>query len=269
VFELSIAGGFALSHGAPLFALPLLLVMVPGICAVFPRRGVLVAVSFAALLLVGVAFALDARQVIGDPAVLALPLALLGTLTLVGRMIGRSAVGYRGAAVVDQLTGMLNRSALHARVAEIEARSAVSGEPIAVIIGDVDHFKEINDQHGHAAGDAVLVEVAYRMRKCLRAFESAYRIGGEEFAILLPGVAQPAAVAVAERMRLGVRNATINGLAVTMSFGVVATASDEKFKYEAVFASADAALYGAKQTGRDRVCVNGGDESAPPAIAAA
>ncbi len=269
VFELSIAGGFAVSHGAPLFALPLLLIMVPGLCAVFPGRGVLVAVAFAGVLVIVVAFALNSQQVLRDPAVVTLPLALLGTLALVGWTVGRSAVGYRGASVVDQLTGMLNRSALRARVAETEARSVLSAEQVAVIIGDVDHFKAINDRYGHAAGDAVLVEVAYRMRKCLRAFESAYRIGGEEFAILLPGIDQPEAIAVAERLRLAVRDAAVNGLAITMSFGVVATAPDEPFSYETVFASADAALYRAKQTGRDRVCADGAYEPAELVVAAA
>ena len=93
----------------------------------------------------------------------------------------RSDVDHRTEAVIDGLTGMLNRRALDQRLHELTAQARITGQPIAVIAGDIDHFKRVNDEHGHAAGDAVLVEVAYRLRKALRAFDLAYRVGGEEF----------------------------------------------------------------------------------------
>ena len=99
----------------------------------------------------------------------------------------RSDVYHRGETVIDPLTGMLNRKALASRVAELEQQSLVSGEPVGLVVGDLDRFKEVNDSCGHATGDAVLKEVAYAMRKELRAFDLAYRLGGEEFLVVLPG----------------------------------------------------------------------------------
>ena len=98
-----------------------------------------------------------------------------------------SDIEHRGAAVLDPLTGMLNRSALNGRVAEIEEQSKLTGQPVGLIVADLDHFKAINDTHGHAVGDAVLRHVAYVLRRELRAYDLAYRLGGEEFAIVLLG----------------------------------------------------------------------------------
>jgi diguanylate cyclase (GGDEF)-like protein len=105
-------------------------------------------------------------------------------------VIIRAEAEHRGAAVVDELTGTLNRKALAARTIELEHQSRLIGEPVGLILGDLDHFKTINDVHGHAAGDAVLREVATRLRAELRGFDSLYRIGGEEFVILVPGAAE-------------------------------------------------------------------------------
>ncbi len=82
---------------------------------------------------------------------------------------------------------MLNRKALAARGRELALQSEVSGRPVGVVLGDLDHFKAINDRDGHQAGDAVLREIAYRWRTTLRAYDLAYRLGGEEFVVLLPG----------------------------------------------------------------------------------
>jgi len=158
--------------------------------------------------------------------------------------------------VIDQLTGLLNRRALATRSKELAQQSAVSGEPIGVIVGDLDRFKAINDSVGHAAGDAVLVDVAYRMRVYLRAFDLAYRIGGEEFVVMLPGADLWQAAALADDLHTAAVTETDGGgERVTMSFGVSASARGEPFRYGEVFAAADAALYEAKRTGRDRVCV--------------
>jgi diguanylate cyclase (GGDEF)-like protein len=180
----------------------------------------------------------------------------------------RSDIQHRSDAVLDPLTGMLNRNALKVRVQELTQQSAVTGEPIGLIIGDLDHFKQINDTHGHSVGDAVLKEVAYLMRKQLRAFDLAYRLGGEEFLILLPGSDLAHAEDLAERLRarVGVENVA-GGIGVTMSFGVSASGPDEPFDYTTVFARADAALYRAKSDGRDRVRLAEPEGLAVPVLA--
>lgn len=252
-FQASIAAGFCLSSGAPLFALYLFMTMVIGSSAVFPARGVVVGVAFAAVLMIVVAFNRAPDLVAHHPAILLLPLASLVAIACIGWAVGQSAIDHRSASVVDHLTGLLNRTALEARSAELAAQTAQTGEPVAVIVTDLDRFKAVNDGHGHTVGDIVLREAAYRIRKCLRAFESAYRFGGEEFVVLLAGVDEHEAAMVAERLWDAVRCEPMNGLPVTMSVGVAASAAGERFDWAAVFARADAALLQAKHDGRDRV----------------
>ena len=86
-------------------------------------------------------------------------------LAMMQSVIMRSDVDVRAEAVIDPLTGMLNRKALHVRVEELRQQSAITGEPVGLIVADLDHFKAINDTYGHAAGDAVLKDVAYALRK--------------------------------------------------------------------------------------------------------
>jgi diguanylate cyclase (GGDEF)-like protein len=255
VMQSGIAFGFMLSRHSPLFALPLFLLMVIGSAAVFPQRAVLLGVATTALLLMAAAITLGADQVRTTPAIVILPLVLLGIIALTGSAVGRSSIHHRAAAVVDDLTGMLNRAALTARAAELMHQTRVTGESVAVILADLDHFKSINDRHGHPRGDAVLQEVAYRIRKHLRAFESIYRLGGEEFAVLLTGCGTDDAAHAAERIWSAVHSEAVDGLPVTMSCGVAATAPGEPFDFDAVFARADAALYAAKRSGRDCVRV--------------
>jgi diguanylate cyclase (GGDEF)-like protein len=125
-----------------------------------------------------------------------------------------------------------------------------------MVIGDLDRFKAVNDSLGHAAGDAVLTDVAYLMRKRLRAFDLAYRIGGEEFLLLLPGAGLAESRAYAEELRRAVELEPVgDGVEMTMSFGVSASPSGHQFDYRSVFAAADAGLYEAKRSGRNRVCI--------------
>src|SRR5262249_49535470 len=113
------------------------------------------------------------------------------------------------------------------------------------------------DTRGHSVGDIVLREVAYQMRKQLRAFDLAYRLGGEEFLILLPGSNLAQSAQLAEQLRLSVaRNTVADGVPVTMSFGVGASRSGKPFDYSKVFKMADEALYRAKGNGRDQVCLS-------------
>jgi diguanylate cyclase (GGDEF)-like protein len=148
------------------------------------------------------------------------PMAGLIAIALLSIALMRSDVDHRTESVIDGLTGLLNRRALGHRLQELQAQAALTGNPVAVIAGDIDRFKTINDVHGHAMGDAVLVDVAYRLRKELRAFDLAYRIGGEEFLILLPGATIDDATDIAEELRARISEEPVCGLDVTISFGV-------------------------------------------------
>jgi diguanylate cyclase (GGDEF)-like protein len=238
----------------PLFALAMMTILMTGSSGVFPAKPVALGTGLAILMTVGAGIAINPTLALHDPVLIILPAALVGAAGLVGAAAGRSAVDHRSAAVVDRLTGMLNRAALEARTAELAHLSITTGQSVAVIVADLDRFKSVNDQNGHATGDEVLQQAAYRIRKQLRAFDFACRVGGEEFAALLPGVTTDEATAIAHRMWEAIREEPIAGLPVTMSLGVAASSSGEPFEYQHVFERADSALYRAKQTGRDRVC---------------
>jgi diguanylate cyclase (GGDEF)-like protein len=249
--------GLLLCHGTPYVALPMLVVPVFAWSPVFPARGVAVAAAVDALLILAAAVVIGGHEAFSEPAIVGAPLALLATVALIGSVLGRSAIDYRGVAVVDQLTGMLNRQALESRIAVVTQQSVHAREPIALLVGDIDHFKQINDHAGHHTGDLVLREIAYRIRKHLRAFEAAYRVGGEEFVVLLTGLRSQEAGEIAERLRKGIGEQPIEGLRVTMSFGVAASGDKEPFDYPRLFERADSSLYEAKRAGRDRVCLAG------------
>jgi diguanylate cyclase (GGDEF)-like protein len=273
VFQTSIAAGFLLAHGAPLFALTLLVLMVPGPAAVHNGRIGAIFTAYTALLMTVVALDLDATRVLHNPAILLLPMAFAAECGYVGYVVGSSAVDFRGAGVVDELTGLLNRTALAARVMELEAHAATASSRVAIVLADLDHFKAVNDAAGHRVGDQVLEEVAARFRACLRSFDAAYRIGGEEFLVLIGDADVSTALALAERLRRAVRAIPCAGVAVTTSLGVAVAPSGGRLDYEALFSRADAALYHAKREGRDRVCLEtagGGDDhaGAPEAAAA-
>jgi diguanylate cyclase (GGDEF)-like protein len=252
VSELVIAGSVAVTGGITSYTACWLLVPLVTLPARFGTRGVGAGVAVIAVLVIAIAIAIEPGQPL--PAIYAL-FALLTTLTAVSVLstaLMRSDVDHRTEAVIDGLTGMLNRRALDQRLHEITAQARITGQPIAVIAGDIDHFKRVNDEHGHAAGDAVLVEVAYRLRKALRAFDLAYRVGGEEFLVVLPGAGVRDAARLAEQMREAVAAEPAAGLQVTMSFGVAGSVGPE-LERERLLDEADAALYEAKARGRDQV----------------
>jgi diguanylate cyclase (GGDEF)-like protein len=267
--ELTIAGAVALEGEARIVALSWLAIPVMTLSARFSLRGVIAGLLIAVALVLAVAFGIDAHGVVHQPELVLAPLALVLCVAILSTPLMRSDIEHRSDAVIDQLTGMLNRKALSARVHELTQQSAVTGEPVGVIVADLDHFKRINDTRGHAAGDAALTEVAYLLRKRLRAFDLAYRLGGEEFLILVPGSDLPNTAELADRLREGVAANPVDGLSVTMSLGVGASARNERFDYATVFAEADAALYRAKRGGRNRVCLaDGQGEATPIALAA-
>jgi diguanylate cyclase (GGDEF)-like protein len=254
--ELAIAACIVLTGGPDSPGLSWLAIPVVTLSSRFSMRGVLLGVSIALGLLAGSTLAVDAGAVADDPTLLSAPAILILSIAVLSIALMRSDVHHRGAAVIDPLTGMLNRKALTNRAAELAQQSQVSGQPVGLILGDLDHFKRVNDSLGHAAGDAVLTDVAYRLRKRLRAFDLAYRIGGEEFLVLLPGARLDEARAHAEELRHAIESETVgDGVEMTMSFGVSASSEGRAFSYEASFAAADLALYEAKRAGRNCVCI--------------
>jgi len=268
--QLAIAGSVAAIGDPEGLAVAWLVIPVLTLPARFTLRGVVAGVALTALLMIAVTVGVDPGAVAAHPDRLLFPLALLAAAALLPTALMESDLHHRTEAVVDPLTGMLNRKALASRLAELRAQAALTGERVGVIVGDVDRFKRVNDEHGHAAGDAVLVDVAYTLRKQLRAFDLVYRLGGEEFLVLLPGADEHAAHEVAERLRCAIRGVDHGGLTVTMSFGVAATAGHD-VDFDAVLAAADAALYAAKRGGRDAVALASAPAPAPapaPALAA-
>ncbi len=154
----------------------------------------------------------------------------------------------------DPLTGMRNRRALADELPKIEAAHRELGTPLAVALCDVDHFKAYNDEMGHLAGDQALRAIAATIRGTLRTHDRAYRFGGEELLLVLPGATAAEARAAAERVRAAVEAVAMphpagNGGVVTVSIGV----ASGKGGYGELLARADAALYDAKRGGRNRV----------------
>ncbi|WP_428563767.1 MAG: diguanylate cyclase [Solidesulfovibrio sp. DCME] len=155
-------------------------------------------------------------------------------------------------ANLDPLTRTLNRRKLAEVLGDEASRASRYGTPLAVVLLDIDHFKAINDSRGHDAGDAVLVELAARLRSGLRKVDRLARFGGEEFVVVAPGIALGQGVELAERLRQAVAGEAFAAAGVvTASFGVAAFVPGEA--PEAVLSRADKALYRAKEHGRNRV----------------
>jgi diguanylate cyclase (GGDEF)-like protein len=224
----------------------------------------------------------------GDPEIegerLELPLnaggVSFGTLTLVApafdeeekmtaaSLAAQSAVALENArlhriverqALVDGLTGLANRRQCETLLATELARAERFEDALALVMADLDDFKDVNDRFGHPAGDVVLREFADVLRETLRDADVAGRWGGEEFILVLPGTDVTGAVRLAERVRSELRNRAIlapdgTPISITASFGVAAfpQAGNE----QKLVAAADAALYGAKRAGKDRVGAN-------------
>jgi diguanylate cyclase (GGDEF)-like protein len=165
----------------------------------------------------------------------------------------------RAQATHDSLTGFLNRMAILEALEKELARSRRSGDPVAIIMADIDHFKRINDTYGHMAGDAVLREIARKMQGSVRAYDSIGRYGGEEIIVVAPGCDLSVAVQQAERLRVSVSSDPISvgdaAIPITMSLGVAATACDGTESGPLLLA-ADQALYAAKNGGRNKVAAN-------------
>ena len=185
-----------------------------------------------------------------EPALALVAAALLG----VGLIRERAEQELRHSAETDGLTGVLNRRAFFASAEATIARARRGARPVALVLFDLDHFKTINDHHGHLAGDQILQAFTGIITHAIRSSDLVGRIGGEEFAVLLDGVDQDRAAYIAERIRLELATARIakgGGFVGTTVSAGVAVGTDVDFL--TLFARADEALYEAKRSGRDNV----------------
>jgi diguanylate cyclase (GGDEF)-like protein len=182
-------------------------------------------------------------------------IALTFHATLMGLVVGRILTDLRYRSRHDGLTGLLNRRATEETLLAQVQRSRRTGEPFAVLMLDLDHFKSINDRHGHAAGDRALKHTAAVLKAELREVDAVGRFGGEEFLVLMPGATVETALPVAERLRIALvtDGPRIEGamLLLSTSIGIAQWRGSEEPSH--ILMRADAALYQAKLRGRDCV----------------
>ncbi len=183
----------------------------------------------------------------------------VGTVLLVGVLVGllkahaeRLIARLADAAHSDPLTELRNRRGFQELLAVELDRGRRTGHPVSLLVADLDHFKRVNDELGHPAGDKVLQAFAAQMRRLSRSIDTTARLGGEEFALLLPETPKHDALLVAERLRRAVRTAFVDGqVPLTVSIGV-ACSPDDGSTPDDLLRAGDQALYAAKQLGRDR-----------------
>lgn len=182
-----------------------------------------------------------------------------------GRRISELEQQLRLKATHDALTGIYNRGALLEILDKELVRHGRDAKPVSLIFADLDHFKRINDEHGHLAGDAVLREVCRRTGAVLRPYDSLGRYGGEELLIVLPACARDGALEVAERVRSAVAGLPVDTgfgtISCSLSIGVAVAAEGVTIPSQKLIHLADEALYRAKQGGRNRIELAGDERS--------
>ncbi|HZU40035.1 MAG TPA: GGDEF domain-containing protein, partial [Solirubrobacteraceae bacterium] len=218
-----------------------------------PTRAAHAFTAMTAVLMTAAQLAVHPSVALARPMQVTVPVVALIAVAVFASAIRDSDARHRREAIVDELTGLLNRNALETRIDELRAQAQLSGERVGLLVIDIDHFKAINDAHGHAKGDEVMRELAMRLAGRLRAYDSLYRIGGEEFAVLLPGAGREELSELSEQLRESVASAPVAGLPVTISVGAARSWGGEELAWDELFLRADGALYCAKAAGRDRV----------------
>jgi diguanylate cyclase (GGDEF)-like protein len=214
----------------------------------------------AVLVLCGVSYAGALAAIGPDPAIgftrwvvtMSVVVGAAGALHALRMHVDGLVAALRSTARTDSLTGMLNRRGFEERFALEVERSARTSEPFALVLGDIDDFKALNDDYGHIAGDEALSAIGAALRAECRTIDTAARIGGEEFALLLPGTGSAKGFEAAERLRVAVSAVTgPEGEPLTISFGVVEHPVHGAIWPE-LMTGADRALYEAKAGGRNR-----------------
>jgi diguanylate cyclase (GGDEF)-like protein len=249
---LLLSGGVIISGGPHSPALPWLVLPAGMAAARFRPQVVVAALVLTVVLILISTLGVDLRATLHDPVPVIATLALLAGVISIVWALQAAELHHRDEAILDPLTGLLNRHALVPRFLEISHQARLTGQPVCMVLCDVDGFKQINDEHGHDCGDAVLRDIAYELRKRLRSFELVYRLGGEEFLTVLPGIGLQAGAEVAERLREAIEQARPTDIPITISLGVSA-ARGAQVGYDTLFKAADEALYEAKHAGRNRV----------------
>ncbi len=250
--QVAIVGGLLLAENWGIEGLGLMVLPVVVASMLLPPRTLVVIVAASVLIMLAAAGLVDPERVADEPPVLLLPLGVLLCVAVPGAAVRALDETSRGTAIADALTGALNRMALEARIGELMSTSRGRDVPVGVIIADLDHFKRVNDEHGHDTGDLILCGAVDRLRERLDRFTPLYRVGGEEFIVLVPGASVEAVAELAEQLRAAVADEPIHDLPVTLSLGVASGSLSERPFHE-LLAEADQALYAAKDGGRNRV----------------
>lgn len=246
-------------------ALPMTVIIAMVVGMRFPARWTAAQVTVALVAIAGGLWLSDADGVRDAPVQTLAWLAAFALAASVTNMLARAERGARRDAVHDALTGLLNRAALHIRLEEAQAQPSRRAETLSVIAADLDGLKAVNDRFGHEAGDEVLRGVAASLGGSIREGDLLYRLGGDEFLVVLPATPTSEAAELAERLRATIAALRPAGHRVTLSAGVAGVVH-EVVDLEHLIGRADRALYAAKDGGRDRVRIADPD---PPLVGAA
>ncbi len=223
----------------------------------FEPRGMIVGTAYILVMFLACAVLPDPGAALEHRQTLIAAVALILSAVILSGALVESDRAHRRRSTLDPLTGLFNRNALEQRLAELDGQPCNPEEGLshALLLCDLDHFKRVNDQLGHAAGDAVLQDVAYTMRAALQAGDTVYRVGGEEILVILPGASREDAIEIAERLRHEIHERRPVGVQVSVSIGV-AVSEPDLVDTDDLVARADAALYAAKAGGRNLVFVD-------------
>jgi diguanylate cyclase (GGDEF)-like protein len=166
-------------------------------------------------------------------------------------------------SLVDPLTGAFNRRHFDAHAPRLAARCRAVRNPIGVLMIDLDNLKQVNDANGHPTGDRLLKQLVERVTIAVRPSDLVARMGGDEFAVVMPETSLDAAFQVAERLRSRISETPIEGVVATVSIGAAASVPDVEEELEGTLQRADTAMYAAKRAGGNRVVVDSGREQRP------